>query len=180
MIISYCSNLVTLTESATTYRARSAVKEHTLWWLNANRLKDLFVGDRQNNSLLHLTKLLGESTDIRVSLLRLLVDLHGLDTGVILGRQLVEDEVAIFVDTDEVTRLQVLRVDEANNGKKNGLNKRRCQKASGGKEKRRTKRNDEKRTCRVEVLTTTHCLRFMSRSTLAPSSSAASASSSKI
>ncbi len=98
------------------YSSRRTVKEDTLGWLDANGLEDLAVCDGEHDGLLHLTKLLRETTNVRVLLLGLLVDLHGLDAGIILRRKLVQNQVAVLVDTNEISRLEIVRSDKTNNG----------------------------------------------------------------
>lgn len=47
--------------------------------------------------------------------------LHGLDPRVVLRRQLVEDEIAVLVHSDQVLRFEVLRLDQPNYGQENRL-----------------------------------------------------------
>ena len=53
------------------------------------------------------------------------VDLHGLDSRVVLCRKLFEDEVRVLVDADEVAGFHVLGVNEADHRQEVGLTGRR-------------------------------------------------------
>lgn len=60
-------------------------------------------------------------TNIGVRLCGFLVDFHGLDTRIIFRRQFIEHEVAVLVDTDEVSRSELIGWDETDERKEDGL-----------------------------------------------------------
>ena len=49
------------------------------------------------------------------------VNLHGFDSRVVFCRKLLEDEIRVLIDTDEIARLHVLGVHEADHRQEVGL-----------------------------------------------------------
>lgn len=66
---------------------------HTLGRLDADLLEPLRLLHGPYNGLDQLVNLLVEATDIRVLLGRLLINLHGLDPAVVLGRERVQHQI---------------------------------------------------------------------------------------
>jgi len=93
--------------------------------LDSNLLETLGLLHGPDNSLYQLFNLLVQTTDVGVLFGGLFVDFHGLDSAVVLGGESVENEVRVLIDTDEITRLELFVVDEADEGQEDGL-------ASGG------------------------------------------------
>lgn len=97
------------------------VHKPTLGSLDSDLLEALSLLHRPDNSLDQLFNLLVQTTHICVLFRGLLVDLHGLDSAVIFGGQSVKDQVRVLVDTDEVSRLELLVVHKADEGEEDGL-----------------------------------------------------------
>jgi hypothetical protein len=94
---------------------------HTLWRLDADLLEPFSLLHGPDDSLDELLNLLVQTTDICVLLGRLLIDLHRLHSAVVLGGQCVKDEIRVFVDTDKVTGLEFLVVDQTDERQEDGL-----------------------------------------------------------
>lgn len=97
----------------------------TLWRLDANLLEALGLLHGPHDGLDELLNLLVQPTDVAVLLSRLLVNLHGLDSAIVLCRESVEDQVRVLVDADQVAGLEGFGVDEADEGQEDGLSRRR-------------------------------------------------------
>jgi hypothetical protein len=93
----------------------------TLWRLDANLLESFGLLHRPDNSFNELLDLLVQTSNISVLLSWLLVDLHGLDTAVVLGGQGIENKIGVLVHTNQVTGLQLLVVDETDERQEDGL-----------------------------------------------------------
>lgn len=65
----------------------------TLWCLDANLLESFSLLHRPDDSLNELFNLLVQASYICIFLCRLLVDLHSLDSAVVLCGQRVKDEI---------------------------------------------------------------------------------------
>jgi len=59
-----------------------------------------FVCDRQDNGFSELFDLFIQASDIGVLFGGFFVDFHGLDPGVVLGREFLEQNIGILVDSD--------------------------------------------------------------------------------
>lgn len=97
------------------------VSKHTLWRLDANLLEPLRLLHGPDDGLDKLLDLLVETTNVRVLLCRLLIDLHGLDSAVVLGRKRVENEIGVLIDTNKIARLQGGGVDQTDQREEDGL-----------------------------------------------------------
>lgn len=86
---------------------------HTLRCLDADLLEALSLFHWPHDCLHKLLNLFVQPAHVGVLLCRLLVHLHCLDSAVVLRGQCIEDEIRIFVHTNEVTRLELLVVDES-------------------------------------------------------------------
>lgn len=95
--------------------------EHATQHNKQTRFSPLLVCHRQHNSLNQLLDLLVETANVGILLGGTLVHLHGLDSCVILRRQGLEDEVRVLVDADQVTRLQLLGIHQADHWQKVSL-----------------------------------------------------------
>jgi hypothetical protein len=89
--------------------------------LDSNLLEALGLLHGPDDSLDQLFNLLVQTTDVGVLFGGLLVDFHGLNSAVVLGRECVENEVRVLVDTDEITGLELFVVDKTNQGEEDGL-----------------------------------------------------------
>jgi len=98
--------------------------------LDAEVGESLLVCHRQHDRLDELLDLVLEAADVVKLLRRLLVHLHRLDARVKLGRQRLEDEVRVLVHSDQVCRLEAVRLDEAGDREEDGLPRRRLQHAA--------------------------------------------------
>ena len=76
---------------------------------------------RENDRFDEFFNLLVETSDVGIRLCRLLVNLHGLDSGVVLGGEGVEDEVRVLVDADQISRFERFGGDESDEGEEDGL-----------------------------------------------------------
>ena len=88
-----------------------AMHQQTLGRADTKFLEPLFLRHWEHDSLNKLLDLLIKTTDIRVLLLRLLVDLHSLDSRIVVRRQLLIDYETLLVHSDQITRLHILRLD---------------------------------------------------------------------
>jgi len=93
----------------------------TFGGLDSNLLEALGLLHGPDDSLDQLFNLLVQTTNVGVLFGRLLVDLHGLDSAVVLGGECVENEVRILVDANEVTRLELFVVDKTDQGQEDCL-----------------------------------------------------------
>mmetsp|Transcript_9208 Transcript_9208/g.35846 ORF Transcript_9208/g.35846 Transcript_9208/m.35846 type:complete len:340 (-) Transcript_9208:62-1081(-) len=104
--------------------AGRAVKQDTLGRANAQRLELLRVGHGQDHRLGELLDLLVEAANVGVILCGLLVNLHGLDAAVVLRGEHVEDEIRVLIDAYQIRGLQLVSVDETDDGQEDGLPRR--------------------------------------------------------
>lgn len=85
----------------------------TLRGLDTDLLEPIGLLHWPNNSLHQLLDLLVKSTDIGVLLGGFLVDLHGLDSAVVLGGKGIEDQVRVLIHTNEISRLELVRIHQS-------------------------------------------------------------------
>lgn len=71
------------------------------------------MSDWQHDGLTKLFDLLVQATNVAVLLLWSFLNFHGFDSRVVLSRQLIEDDVRVFIDTHQLSRLEFDRVDES-------------------------------------------------------------------
>jgi hypothetical protein len=103
---------------------RRSIHERTLAALDSQRLELVCLLHRKYNRLDQLLNLLIQSSNVRIRIRRFLIHLHRLDPRIVLGRQRIEDEVRVLVDSDEVSGLERGGGDEADEGEENGLARR--------------------------------------------------------
>ena len=71
----------------------------------------------EDDSLDELLNLLVTATNIRILLRRTLINFHGLDTGVVFGRKLLQNKVRVLINSDEISRFQFGRINETDDRK---------------------------------------------------------------
>lgn len=97
------------------------IHQSTLGSLDTQRLELLGLLHGQDDSLDELLDLFVQPSNVGVRVCRLLIDLHRLDSRVILRWQSIENEVRILVDANEVSWLERLGGDESDEGEEDGL-----------------------------------------------------------
>eukprot|EP00983_Pelagomonas_calceolata_P045129 1139574-Pelagomonas_calceolata.AAC.5 len=98
-----------------------------LWWPDAQLGEPVSMLDGQHYCLHQLLDLLVQAPHVCVVLCGLLIHLHGLDPGVILRRQGIQDEVRVLVHAHQVPRLQGVGIHQAHHGQEDGLSGGRLQ-----------------------------------------------------
>ena len=101
-----------------------SVKEDALGRADADGIEHVLVRHGEDDGLDELLNLLVGTADVGILLGRPLVDLHGLDAGVEFGGELLEDEVGVLVGAHQIGGFEVVHLDEAGNGKVDGLSGR--------------------------------------------------------
>lgn len=96
-------------------RIKANLQNDTLWRLDAHFLVVLWVGQRKFDRLLDLLNLRVQATDIRVGLLRGLLELHHSHHRIGIVAQDSNDGVNLVVEQDGAARLQLILVDERQN-----------------------------------------------------------------
>lgn len=82
----------------------------------------VYAQDEMDSHCLHqLFDLLVQTTNIGVGLGGPLIHLHRLYARVVLGRQLVQNQVRVLVDANEVSRRQLVVGNKADNGQEDSL-----------------------------------------------------------
>lgn len=99
-------------------------KIRTLWSLDSDLFEALRLLHGPHDGLHQLLYLFVETSNIAVLLRWLLVYLHSFYTAVIFSGKGIENEVGVLVDTDEVTGLQGIGVDETDKREEDGLSGR--------------------------------------------------------
>lgn len=93
----------------------------TLGGLDSNLLETFRLFHGPHNSLHQFLYLFVQATNVTVLLSWLLIDFHSFDAGVIFGGESIEDQVRVFVHTNEVTGLQFIGVHQTNQWQEDGL-----------------------------------------------------------
>lgn len=68
------------------------------------------MSDRQDDSLSQLLNLLVQASNIRILLRWLLLKFHGLDSRIILRRQLLQKDIRILINADQFPRPKLRRI----------------------------------------------------------------------
>ena len=92
------------------------MQEETLWWTNTQLLESLFMSHWKDNGLNKFLNLLVQTSDIRVFFRWPLIDLHSLNSRVIVGRQLLIDDKTLLVHRDEIAWFDVFWLNHAEDG----------------------------------------------------------------
>mmetsp|Transcript_32480 Transcript_32480/g.67007 ORF Transcript_32480/g.67007 Transcript_32480/m.67007 type:complete len:228 (-) Transcript_32480:540-1223(-) len=86
--------------------SRRPMHQHSLRGLDADVFEALLVGHGQDDCLLQLLNLLLQTANVAVLVCGALINLHRFHAGVVLWRQLVQDQVGVLVHTHQVIRFQ--------------------------------------------------------------------------
>ena len=105
--------------------ARRSVEQDALGRMHAQIFEAVLVGHGQHDSLDELFDLLVEAADVAVLFRGTLVHFHGFNARVVLDGQLLKYEIRVLVDADQIARLELFWLYEANHRQKVGLT-RRC------------------------------------------------------
>jgi hypothetical protein len=92
---------------------------------DANLLESFRLFHWPNNCLDQLLNLFIKATNVGVLLRRLLINLHGFDSTIVLSGESIENKVRVLVDPNKIAGLQFLVVNETYQRKEDGLS-RRC------------------------------------------------------
>jgi hypothetical protein len=93
----------------------------TFWRFNTDLLEFLSLLHRPYYGFHKLFNLLVQASNIGVLLSRLLVHFHRLHTAVIFGREGIQNKIRILIDTDKITRSELLVVDQTDEREEDGL-----------------------------------------------------------
>ena len=87
------------------------MQQNSLRRLDSDGSEHFHVGHWKHDGFDELLDLLVAASNVGVVLTRLFVNLHSLDAGIKLAGQLLQDEIAVLVNSNQVRRLQLVAVD---------------------------------------------------------------------
>src|SRR5271170_3421227 len=98
-----------------------SVNEASFGRCDPNRLEFIRLCHWKDNRFQKFLDLFFQPADISIRLRWSFINFHGLDARVKLGGKCVQNEIRVLVNPNEVTRLEIFRRNETNEGKEHCL-----------------------------------------------------------